>query len=111
MIQHFIITVLVIYGIHASTRDGMILDILPDIIFKIFFIGVSGKSGDVATSKRAYVAHKLSKALFDCTPCMSSVYGSLSFFLVEFPMQVCWLPVWVFSLAGANYLISKIINR
>ena len=94
MIQHFIITVLVIYGIHGSTRPGMILGFISEF-----------------TDRRPKTWY-ISKALFDCTPCMASVYGTISFFIVEFPTQgLVGLPVWVFSLCGFNYILNKLINR
>ena len=102
MIQHFIITVLVIYGIHASTRSGMILGGVNRLFFTL-------------TMHKGIKAEKLNmiyKPLFDCTPCMASLYGTLSFFIIGFPMQgLVFLPVWVFSLCGFNYILNKILNK
>ena len=76
---------------------------------------ISGLKTDRCTPynlKRVAIADKVSKVLFDCTPCMASVYGTIAFFIVEFPTQgLVGLPVWVFSLCGFNYLLNKIINR
>ena len=103
MIEHFIITVLVIYGIHGSTRSGMILDY---------------KSIDIWIFKRLQGKHiklvdKTLKVICDCTPCMASLYGTVSFFLVRpypSPLLLSWA-VWVFSLCGFNYILNKIINK
>lgn len=91
MIQTFIITVLVIYGVHATTREGMIFE----------YIG----------NKAYYIHPMLSKVLFDCTPCMASVYGSISYFIVVYPTHglMVW-PVWVFSLSGFNYILNKFLK-
>ena len=113
MIQHFIITVLVIYGVHGSTRHNMIFSISW---LERYFIKESGfidySNPDPQYTFVGKVWLKLSKALFDCTPCMASVYGTISFFIVEFPTQgLVGLPVWVFSMCGFNYLLNKLINR
>lgn len=88
MLKTFITTILVIYGVNTVTNVGMLLewvrikaDILPD---------------------------KLLKPLFDCTPCMSSIYGTASFFCTS--LHIVYLPVWVLSLCGAITLLNKLIN-
>lgn len=97
MILHFIITVLVIYGIKASTRQGMIL-------FPVYVLVV--RALDRLMGERL---DYITKPLFDCTPCMASVYGSLSYWLYSpDPSVMGWL-VWVFALCGFNYLINKVI--
>ena len=102
MTEHFIITVLVIYGIHASTRPNMILAPIGNFI--------SNKLTDLIGINTAI---RISKVLFDCTPCMASLYGTVSFFLVRpypSPLLLSWA-VWVFSLCGFNYILNKIINK
>jgi hypothetical protein len=103
MIEQFIITVLVIYGVKASTDDGMILH----GFYKRFALVLS-KLMPWYKSIRFVL-----KPLFDCTPCMASVYGTLSFFLFgEFPEPTYLsLVIWVFSISGFNYLLNRIINR
>ena len=100
MIQHFLITVLVIYGVHAVTEPGMILS---GMYQKIFY----------TLSRKMKDPSKILKPLFDCTPCMASVYGTISFFMVDsFPTPLVFsLVVWVFSLCGFNYLLNKTLNR
>jgi hypothetical protein len=89
MEKAFIINILVIYGVHASTRGNMILGFVGDWIFDVSPI--------------------LSKVLFDCTPCMTSLYGSIGFFFTDLPIQ--YLPIWVFSMCGTNYIVNKLLNR
>lgn len=96
MTEYFLITVLAIYGVHASTRDGMILG---NAYMWLFF----------KLSRRVKDPSMILKPLFDCTPCMASVYGTISFFVGGFPSLV-WLPAWVFSLCGFNYILNKILN-
>lgn len=101
MIQQFLITVLFIYGVHASTRDDMLLDFLRSALF---YKCKKPLDFDIRV--------KLSKVLFDCTPCMASLYGTISFVVFVYPEQALshW-PVWVFSLSGFNYLLNKILNK
>lgn len=98
MIQHFLITVLVIYGVHASTEPRMILSGVYDKLF--FFLSSKMRNPSI-----------ILKPLFDCTPCMASVYGTISFFMVDsFPTPLLWnFVVWVFSLCGFNYILNKLL--
>ena len=100
MIQHFLITVLVIYGVHAVTEPGMVLGGM----YQKFFYMLSRKMNDPS---------KILKPLFDCTPCMASIYGTISFFMFcDFPSPLFLsYGVWVFSLCGFNYILNKILNR
>ena len=88
MFQTFIITILVIYGVNKVTDVGMLLE----------WVRIKA---DVLPSK-------LLKPLFDCTPCMSSIYGTISFFYTS--LHLVYLPVWVLSLCGAITLLNKLIN-
>jgi hypothetical protein len=102
MIQHFLITVLVIYGIHGTTRGGMIFDLKR--VDTWMFKRLKGKY--------IYLFDNIFKALFDCTPCMASIYGTISFFiLVDNLDGLIYLPVWVFSLSGFNYILNKVLNK
>lgn len=91
MIHAFIVTILVIYGLHATTRGGMIFYKVGEFIYKR--------------------NERLAKMLFDCTPCMASIYGTISYFVYVYPTQDLFhLPVWVFSLCGTNFLINRLIR-
>ena len=107
MILHFLITVLFIYGIHASTRDGMIFS---DAYFRLFYF----------ISRWTSKPERVLKPLFDCTPCMASFYGTISFFIAFPPSALAitnhwafvmmWV-IWVFALSGFNYILNKLLNR
>ena len=109
MILHFIITVLVIYGVHASTREGMIFS---GLYMRVLFFVSRFTDNQV----------KVLKPLFDCTPCMASFYGTISFFMVLSPSRlavndpqafqyvISWV-IWVFALSGFNYILNKLLNR
>ena len=104
MILHFTITVLVIYGIKASTGKGMLLEPLYNK-YIILMDRIFSKPMTYENTKLWYTY--ITKPLFDCTPCMASVWGSLSFWLYyPDPTVMAWV-IWVFALAGFNYLINK----
>ena len=88
----------------------MLLEFLPMSLRKLF-----NQKYDpciLQLTKRDLVIEKICKVLFDCTPCMGSLYGTISFFIVGWPGQVLIdFPVWVFSLSGFNYLLNKILNK
>lgn len=52
----------------------------------------------------------LRKPLFDCAPCMSSIYGSLGFLIVYLNCDILWIYifVWVPCLAGLSAIIIKL---
>jgi len=110
MIQHFLITVLVIYGVHASTRSGMILRPLASW-FKRLIMGVKDEEICHGISVRYDIVYYTMKVLCNCTPCMASIYGTISFFMVDSfptPLFLSWV-VWVFSLCGFNYILNKLL--
>jgi hypothetical protein len=120
MIQHFLITVLVIYGVHASTRSGMILGYFGDLYDNPFkskcncYTGVVCRCPETSRSYKWYkIKKKVYKMVFNCTPCMASIYGTISFFMFcDFPSPLFLsYGVWVFSLCGFNYILNKILNR
>ena len=96
--MEFFITILVIYGVHAATREGMILDVgrLQVLCYDHF--------------KTSFV-DKLFKVLFNCTPCMASLYGSVSFVSCFSFYQIGYLPIWVFSMCGFNFILNKFLNK
>ena len=63
----FFTTILFIYGLHATTRSNMIFDLTPL---------VDRLSKKINPKVLIYVL----KPTFDCTPCMASIYGTLSYF-------------------------------
>lgn len=81
----FIINVLVIWGVYASTRDGNIINL-----------------------ESAPLPKWAAKPLYNCPFCMSSVWGSVGFFALSpetYGLGVWFLPVWVLAICGCNYLI------
>ena len=49
------------------------------------------------------------KPLYDCTPCMASFWGTISFVIYD-KMDYIYLPVWVFALSGFNYILNKLLK-
>ena len=98
MIENLLINSLLIYGIHASTRTGQLLNFLTKFV-------VIGKG--FPTPKQAHRQRMLEKVTYDCPPCMASLYGT-AYFLLLVDMPFYYLPVWVLSLSGLNYILNKL---
>jgi len=86
MIEIFIYTILIIYGVNKTTDHSMIFE----------WVRI----------KSSVLPDKANKVLFDCTPCMSSFYGSISFFFTD--LSWYYLPVWIMSLCGAITLLNRL---
>ena len=101
MTNYFIFTVLFIYGVHAITREGMLLAWIRTLIIRLV----------IKVTKNEVLIGKILKPICDCTPCMASVYGTISYLLL-FPYTLdLYLVIWVFSLSGFNYILNKIISN
>jgi hypothetical protein len=106
MIYLLLINSFAIFGVYASTRDGMILEFVNNFatkwICKAFFRFY--KDPEIVSKKATFIL----KPLFDCPPCMASIWG-LPFALLH-PLSI-WPLVYLFALSGFNYVIMKLINR
>jgi fatty acid desaturase len=58
--------------------------------------------------KTGETASFILKPLFDCPPCMASVWG-IPFALLH-PLSI-WTLVYLFALSGFNYIVMKIISK
>lgn len=108
MILHFIITALVIYGVKASTDPGMLLGWVR-IKFIVLMDRIFTKAMTYTQTNVYYSL--ITKPLFDCTPCMASVYGTISYWVYYPDPTISGWVIWVFALAGFNYIVNKLINR
>lgn len=97
MIDYILLTSLSIYAIHTATRPFMILE-----WFKIKFNNRLLLQLDIDPEKLLYI----NKWLWDCPPCMATLYGTIAFFLVCLPLYL--LPVFVLSVSGLNAVIVKL---
>lgn len=77
---------LICLGVHVVTRDGMLF-------------------GHVADYIRHYIGEFPSKPLFDCPPCMASVWGIIGWFY--FIPDIALIP-YILTLCGVNALVNKI---
>jgi hypothetical protein len=103
MIETFIYTILVIYGVNKTTDFNMIFEDFRLWIQHLVFVNIEC---DDLRSLKTNLKYKLMKVLFDCTPCMSSFYGSISFFFTD--LSWYYLPVWILSLCGAITLLNRL---
>ena len=101
----FIINILVIFGIKTLFADDMLLSDLKYSLFNLrskkMFKTPYLALGELDQSKVRF----LFKPLFVCPPCMSSIWGTIGFFFNDYPIY--YLPVYVFALCGAIYLIIQ----
>jgi hypothetical protein len=100
MIEQFIITVLVIYGVKAATSPGMILEFIEMTSIRL-----------LTRLMKAYWVNYISKPLFHCTPCMASVYGTISYWCYADNTTYSGWVIFVFAITGFNWILNKIINR
>lgn len=122
MIDHLIINSLLIFGVHASTRDRMIFGFVTKFANKwvVRFFLWAYKDGKIidepindypdridATEKAGNTTAIILKPLFDCPPCMASVWG-IPFVLIQ-PLSI-WSVVYLFALSGINYIIIKLFK-
>lgn len=96
-----ILASLIIFGIHATTREGM--------IFHGVKMRVASKIEKLLSRKYDfYEAEKktafLLKPLFDCAPCMASVWGTIIYFTLNpsYPYLA-----FIFGLSGLNFLVNR----
>ena len=54
-----------------------------------------------------WLPSKITKPLWDCPPCQSSVHGTISFALFHHDINLFLWPVFVFCLCGLNYIIKE----
>jgi len=100
----FLTTSMFIFGLSAVFKPGMIL----------FFI-VEKHYTNVTERFIGPVWHK---PLYQCATCMASSWGTLSYWFYIYPMftphwevvLLNWV-IWIFSLAGLNYVVSMLINK
>lgn len=107
MIEQLAINSLLIFGIHASTRRNMLLSYfyqriaagLAYCLFKLYKKDVCKSEDHTAI---------ILKPIFDCPPCMASVWG-LPFALMQ-PLSI-WTLVYLASLTGLNFIIMRIVTN
>jgi len=97
-----IYSTLLIFGIHAATRNGMLLDFLPS-----WYIMMYGNKG-VTNPKLATFIRYTMKPLFNCPPCMASIYTPLMYLI--FAHNWVYLPLTMLMVCGLNHIISRLID-
>jgi len=118
MVLTFLINSLLIFGIYASTGHGMICEFMQRL--KVFrekepnepfdFVHSNGDVSPIKEyDKGKHRNDMLKKPLFNCPPCMASIWGTAGFIYIGIGWEY-WI-VWVLSLAGFNYIVNKIIDK
>lgn len=88
----FLINILFIFGIHVCFKEEMIFEKAADWI------------------EEKVKDHYWLKPLYSCPICMSSIWGGACFIIFS-GLSIFLLPVWVISMAGANYIILQLISK
>jgi hypothetical protein len=97
MIENIILTSLIIFGVHATTNDGMIFHGIYKKVMSFVIIKFIDKP---------IIWESVDKVLFRCPPCMASLYGTLSFLFICLPIEQ-YIP-FIFAVSGLNYILNKI---
>lgn len=103
MVDIFIINILVIFGVKALFSDGMLLSRLKyrlfnlrsEKLFKTPYLALD----EIEKERVRFIF----KPLFQCPPCMASVWGMPGFLLTGYEWY--YLPIYLLALCGAVYLI------
>jgi hypothetical protein len=102
---------LICLGVHAATREGMIGESIRNFIHLVLWHLFYWICKNI-NRKRIYIkmnaqgmAEFWCKPLFDCPPCMASVWGLMGWFY--FAPQLALVP-YILALCGVNALISKL---
>jgi hypothetical protein len=85
------------WGFFCIFRDGYFLAPIGNLLRKT-----------LPTSPETYAATWYTKPLFDCPPCMSSLYG-LSISAGYFHFHILEMIVYVVCLCGVNFVIKSIL--
>ena len=87
---HILLTVFWIYGVNCVFAEGFIFE----------------RVGDWIADR---VPQWVTKPLFDCPACMSSVHGTISFFIFNGDFML-W-PVFCVCVCGVSYIILKFLKK
>jgi hypothetical protein len=101
MIEHVVLNAFMIYGLKLAMEPGMILYPVVSPVYKLF---------DILYSKNRLrllnLLDKVSKPLFSCVYCMSSVWGFL-YWKVQIDSNLLNLILHILCVAGLVYVIAK----
>jgi len=82
-----IINCLVIFGVYAVTREGMLLEKISKLLVKVF-------------------GEFYSKPFTECPTCMSSIWGTLFYFVFVSQGFLLW-PFYLLALAGLIHIVNS----
>ena len=98
-------------GVHCLTREGMLFEKLRNLIhwllWSFFYwicVNINKKRLPFFKMNAQKIANYLCKPLFDCPPCMASVWGLIGWFY--FVTDLHLIP-YLLILCGLNALMSK----
>ena len=95
MIETIAIGSLCVMGLYAAVGEGMILEFL-----KHFFEHITNNG----------VLRHVRPALYECPICMASIWGTVVWLVLGYWFSITWV-LYVFAVAGLNYIIVNMINN
>ncbi len=95
MIETIAIGSLCVMGLYAAMGEGMILEWL-----RMFFEKVTNNK----------VLRHIRPALYECPICMASIWGTVVWLVLGYWFSITWV-LYVFAVAGFNYIIVNMVNR
>lgn len=93
LIEPIITGALCVLGVYASMGEGMILHGLEQ-----FLVRISDNN----------VLRPLRPALYECPICMASFWGTIFWLMMGAPL---FWPLYVFGMAGLNYIIVNAVDE
>jgi len=91
LIPYLLINSLWIWGFHCLFSEGMSLNIVGDWLEHNY-------------------SEWITKPLFGCAPCMSSVHGTIGYFIFVNQGFATW-PIYCVCLCGLNFIIVKLTSK
>lgn len=95
MLETIAIGSLCILGLYAAMGEGMILEFLHNFFEKV-------------TNNK--VLRHVRPTLYECPICMASIWGTTVWLLLGNWFSVAWV-LYVFAVAGLNYVLINLVNN
>lgn len=95
MLETIVIGALCVLGLYAAMGEGMILHWMEKALIHI-------------TDNK--VLRPIRPALYECPVCMASIWGTTFWLVIGGSFGAAWV-IYVFGVAGLNYVLSNVIDK
>ena len=102
---------LICLGVHVTTREDMVFEFISKWFRTVLRTilgekkGIKGSDWYYDNKNKTIIEDFICKPLFDCPPCMASVWGVIGWFY--FTPDIALIP-YILTLCGVNALVNKI---